>query len=39
MQAILYVASVLMANDLHYKIGSNFRSISGAAFVIYAMLI
>jgi Family of unknown function (DUF6064) len=39
LQAILFVASVLMANDLHFKIGGNFRSVAGAAFIIYAMVI
>ncbi len=39
MQAILFVASAVVANHMRFEIGRNFRSIAGAAFIIYAMLI
>jgi len=38
-QAALFVASTMVASDLHFKIDRNFRSVAGAAFIIYATLI
>jgi hypothetical protein len=38
-QAILFVANAVVANHIRFEIGRNFRSIAGAAFIIYAMLI
>ncbi|MDZ4840639.1 MAG: DUF6064 family protein [Hyphomicrobium aestuarii] len=39
LQALLLVASAVAAQNISFHMGRNLRSISGAAFIIYAMLI
>jgi hypothetical protein len=38
-QAVLFVASAVLAKDTRFEIGRDFRSIAGVALVIYAMLV
>ncbi len=39
LQAILFAAAILVANDIRFEVGHDCRSLAGLTFVVYAMLI